>query len=548
MKRAVIYARVSKLREESVSLEAQVLHCTARAAQLGATVVKVFTDEGISGREASNRAAFLHAKAFCQAAGVEYFITWSTSRFARNLLELFRSEFELREVGTKLECLNADIDDETDTGLVNKAINGLMDELYSRQVARDTLRSQKQAAAAGYFTGGHVPFGYRTVKDGPRSRLEVDEAAAWVVRHMFELCLQGHGAQAIALQLNEGGHLRGGSRRWGKKTVNYILKNQVYTGVRTFNKTKRRTRTVKPRDQWIQVASHPGLVNNEDFERAQAMLDERSPHHLTGGAVRSSFLFTGLLTCANCSERLQIRTGTSRAGVVYSYYACMGHKKGAPRCLMKALRADLFDAWLLAEILDKVITPAAMAESLQDLLAAGAHWAQEREAKRAQIVAEIRELEARRERLFQLLEASGKDTPDLAQVAQRLRARTSELEQLQQDLAALESTPAPGKSPRIEPETAVEVMREVIARADEQKKRAFLGAIVDRVTVGASDVAVEYRPEGLLNTGAHASVRRTSCWLPVCGPLRTRTVTFTRPNLGRQRGTRWAPPTPRRYA
>jgi hypothetical protein len=100
MKRAVIYARVSKDREESVSIEAQIEHCTARAQQLGATVLKVFQDEGISGREARNRSAFQRAKAFCEAANVEYFITWSTSRFARNMLELFISEAELRGVGT----------------------------------------------------------------------------------------------------------------------------------------------------------------------------------------------------------------------------------------------------------------------------------------------------------------------------------------------------------------------------------------------------------------------------------------------------------------
>jgi site-specific DNA recombinase len=100
MKRAVIYARVSKSREEGVSIESQIEQCTVRAKQLGASVVKVFLDDGISGREARNRAEFLKAKAYCEAANVDYFITWSTARFARNMLELFLSDRELREVGT----------------------------------------------------------------------------------------------------------------------------------------------------------------------------------------------------------------------------------------------------------------------------------------------------------------------------------------------------------------------------------------------------------------------------------------------------------------
>jgi hypothetical protein len=60
----------------------------------------------------------------------------------------------------------------------------------------------------------------------------------------------------------------------------------------------------------------------------------------------------------------------------------------------------------------------------------------------------MREQESRRNKLFELLEATGKDTPDLAIVAQRLRERTAELEQLQLHLAELEAMPRPGARAR----------------------------------------------------------------------------------------------------
>jgi site-specific DNA recombinase len=512
MKRAVIYARVSKQREESVSIEAQIEQCTARAAALGATVVRVFLDDGISGREARNRAAFLQAKAYCEAANVDYFVTWSTSRFARNIMELFQSQAELREIGTRLECLNADVDDETDAGFISKVFNGAMDEMYSRQVARDTLRSQKKAAAEGYFTGGRYPFGYQAVKAGLRARLEPHPLNAPIAAKVFQLCLQGLGAQAIALQLNLAGQMRDG-KPWSKNTVSYMLKSEIYTGVKTFNKTHRRSRKDKPQAEWVRVASHPALVSKEDFERVQAMLEERTPHHQHGGTARSSFLFVGLAECAICSERLQISTGKGRAGGLYSYYGCMGHKKGAPRCLARNVRADLFDDWLLGEILSQVITPEVMVQAMQDLAGAGVEWIREREQTRTRIVAAMRDQEQRRDRLFELLEATGKDTPDLAQVAQRLRERTGELEQLQRDLVALETAPAPGRVPKIDPDMAVEVMREVIAQADSKKKRAFLGAFIERIVVSADSAAVDYRPEALLNAGSSAGVRSVNRWL-----------------------------------
>lgn len=528
MKRAVIYARVSKDREESVSVEAQIEQCTARARQLGATVVKVFQDEGISGREVRNRRAFQDAKAFCEAANVEYFITWSTSRFARNMLELFLSEADLRAAGTKLECLNADIDDETDAGLTSKAINGLFDELKSRQIARDTLRSQKKLAGDGYWTGGHVPFGYRRIQDGVHARLAVCDVDGPVARRVFKLAAEGLGALSIALRMNEAGLWRRG-RSWTKSGVHALLTSETYTGVRTYNKLQRRTRKLKPREEWVQVPSHPPLIEREAFERIQQMLHGRRPHREVGGAPRSTFAFTGLLQCGICSGRLQITTGKGRGGVLYSYYSCVAHRHGGPRCLLKSTRADLFDEWLLSEILAHVVTPEVMGQALDDLVAAGADWIRERETRRARIVADMREQEARRDKLFELLETGGRATPDLALVSQRLRERTAELEQLQRDLVELEAMPVPRRPKGVTPTVAADVMREVISNADTKKKRAFLGAFIERITVNTESVTVEYRPEALLNAGSTASVRSTCVWLPVTASLRTRTLQLERP-------------------
>jgi hypothetical protein len=99
-------------------------------------------------------------------------------------------------------------------------------------------------------------------------------------------------------------------------------------------------------------------------------------------------------------------------------------------------------------------------------------------------------------------------------VSQRLRERTAELEQLQRDLVLLEATPAPGRRvDKIEPETAVEVMREVIGTAEGKKKRAFLGALLEKVVLDVDTAVVDYRTEALLNAGATTSVHSVNRWL-----------------------------------
>jgi site-specific DNA recombinase len=63
------------------------------------------------------------------------------------------------------------------------------------------------------------------------------------------------------------------------------------------------------------------------------------------------------------------------------------------------------------------------------------------------------------------------------------------------------------------PETAVEVTREVLGQADAKKKRAFLGAFIEKVVVRAADATVHYHPEALLNAGSTSSVRSKCRWL-----------------------------------
>lgn len=76
-----------------------------------------------------------------------------------------------------------------------------------------------------------------------------------------------------------------------------------------------------------------------------------------------------------------------------------------------------------------------------------------------------------------------------------------------------ERWPAPGRVTKTDPNVAVEVMHEVIGTADPKKKRAFLGAFIERVAVSLQNVTVDCRPEALLNAGSKSSVRSECRWL-----------------------------------
>lgn len=82
---AVLYCRVSTVRqaEEELPIASQRERCEDKARALGAVVLRVYCDEGLSG-QSDDRPAFQAAILYCEAHSPTYLITWSTSRFARN--------------------------------------------------------------------------------------------------------------------------------------------------------------------------------------------------------------------------------------------------------------------------------------------------------------------------------------------------------------------------------------------------------------------------------------------------------------------------------
>ncbi|MFZ4285587.1 recombinase family protein [Variovorax sp. HJSM1_2] len=512
MKRAVIYARVStqKQADDGVSMESQIEQCRVKAKALDAEVVQVFRDDGVSGRT-DNRPGFQAALAYCAAHRVNFMVCWSSSRFGRNLEDALRNTALLRDYGTRPAYVHQDVDLETDTGWMVGVMTGMMDEIYSRNVARDTLRSMVTASRDGFFVGGHVPFGYQVEKVGKRSKLAVHEDNALIVKGMFALALNdGLGAQAIALRMNAAGMTRNG-KAWGKNSVALILKSPSYMGERLFNQVHHKSRGAKPENEVVRVASHPAIVTREDFERVQAMMKQRVPHDV-GGVPRSSFAFSGLLRCGICDNNLQIRNGTGRSGALYSYYACLAHKKGKPRCCLHAVRAEVFDTWMVDQLLERVLTTSVVEKIVADIRASGGKWAEERVIRRRALVKELREAESRRGNLYDVLETMGTNTPDLADVKTRLSGLVETIRNVERALEALEVKEAPNYDlVDVDPQQAVETIREVIRSCEEPKKlKAMLSTFVDHIAVSNGTVTVAYREDALLrapNATVHSGVR-----------------------------------------
>ena len=72
----------------------------------------------------------------------------------------------------------------------------VLNEMYARDISKKLRASMANRRANGLFTGNFPPYGY-LIDPEKKHRFIVDETAAKVVRHIFNLTLQSYGAERL---------------------------------------------------------------------------------------------------------------------------------------------------------------------------------------------------------------------------------------------------------------------------------------------------------------------------------------------------------------
>ena len=527
--KAIIYARVSTVRQadDGLPVESQIEHGHRKAEALYADVLRVFTDAGISGRT-DERPAFRDAVSYCKTHGVQFFICWSTSRFARNKLDAALYKRELEKNGTRVIYASMDLDNRTDSGWMMESMLEIFDEHYSRQVSADTLRSMVKNARDGHFNGGRVPLGYETMEDGKRKRLAINESEAGVVREIFRLCADGNGAQAIAMQLNKNGRLNR-VRRWNKNTVLNLLKNRIYIGQTVFNRTNHKTKTIRPQDDWIITQAHEPIIDEATFMAIQSKFEDRATSD-GGGSPNSCFVFTGLLKCGKCGSAMHTTSAKGRSKR-YHYYNCASALRG-DGCEPRRIAAYEFDEWMTEIVLNKILTREMLASMIEDLQELTSKWIKDRAARRIDAAKEMRDVEKKLSKLYGVLELHGKDAPNLGDLTVRLRELKAQRDQIESRLIKIEEEGMPETCVSdIEVDTMAEILRDIVRTTGDPKRlRLFFSSFITKIVIGADGAMIHYDKTKLVDQAVVDLVPSTTRWLPELALLGTTRLSIQFPN------------------
>lgn len=218
--RAVIYLRVSteEQAQHGYGLESQEDACRAYCQRHGYEIVAVCRDEGISGTaDVADRPGLAQALGLCSAGATDVLVAYAQDRIARRVGLFDQIREKSIRWGTRLETVKEGTDFTTNESLLMGDIFAAFAAEERRRIAARLYGGRRVRSKRDGRGSGPLPFGYVR---GAEGIVEVDMAAAPVIRRLFALRAGGQGYQATADTLNaEGCPTPAGGKRW---TVGHV--------------------------------------------------------------------------------------------------------------------------------------------------------------------------------------------------------------------------------------------------------------------------------------------------------------------------------------
>ena len=325
-----------------------------------------FVDDGYSGTN-YDRPGFQKMLEEIESGRVAVCLTKDLSRLGRNssLTGLYIN-FTFPKHGVRHIAIN-DHFDTIDPNSVDNDMAGIknwFNEFFAKDTSRKIRAVNKAKGERGEPLTVHAPYGY--VKDEKdKTKWLVDEEAAQVVKHIFNLCMEGRGPMQIAKVLTEEKvltptaykHSKGrktpnkegtAPHYWHSTTVVKILERREYTGCTVNFKTytnsiwDKKQREMPEDKQAVFYGTHPAIIEQEVFDKVQEIRQQRHRRTKTG----KSSLFSGLVYCADCGAKMHYCT-TSYFEKRQDHFVCANYRSNTGTCTAHFIRAVVLEEMVL---------------------------------------------------------------------------------------------------------------------------------------------------------------------------------------------------------
>ena len=293
IKRVALYCRVST--EEQVlhgySLDAQKDALIEYAQKNNMVIVGIYVDEGISGKlPASKRPAMMQMLKDVESSDIDQILFIKLDRWFRSVKEYYKVQEILDRNRVTWRAILEDYNTETSDGIlkVNIMLSVAQNEAERTgeriKFVLDNKAQKKQVV-------GRQPYGYKIAVIDGQKRSVMDEETEPIVKDIFRTFDRSGSAALTTKYINQTY-----GTNFSAVFIRRLLHRSAYAG------------------EYMGITGYrPPYISREQYERNIQVLARKHVKKTPTGRV---YIFSGLLTCANCGYRLKGKCTSIK------YYCC----------------------------------------------------------------------------------------------------------------------------------------------------------------------------------------------------------------------------------
>ncbi|SHM71989.1 recombinase family protein [Ruminococcus flavefaciens] len=306
----------------------------------------------------------------------------------------------------------------------------------------------------GNYISSAAPYGYRKVNPEPKVHtLEIVPEEAEMIRLMYSLYLEGHGAKYIANELDRIGISPQKSTSWEPSSIKKILSNPLYCGMLSWK--------TKSDGDALYKGRHEPIITEEVFLAVQQKKRTDPAAQLRPNDKLMNY-YHNILYCQNCGHQMKRR-----------FIAGSGHEHML--CACRECRGKVVSSTV--EAVDEAVIAALRYRitGLEKLRYSGADEKRSKPDKKVPLMAELEKAKRQLSKLYDLLEKEIYDTDTFLERSKKVNDKIRSLE------AAVRETEIEKKPSQLPPDEAVRRLQNVIDSfsdsAPEEKNRLLHTAL-----------------------------------------------------------------------
>lgn len=392
MKNIAIYSRKSKFTGKGDSIENQVEMCKDyinRVYSGSDNNFIIYEDEGFSG-STTNRPNFKRLLNDIKLKKIDTLVCYRLDRISRHVGDFSNTLDFLQQHNINFICIKEQFDTTTPIGRAMINVASVFSQLERETTAERIKDNMLEIAKNGKWTGGKLPFGYRSDKIEVMSdngkvkkipRLIINDNEAEIVRLLYSKYMELGSLHKLEVFCTQNQIKSTSGIVFTLSTLQLILQNPIYVfsnkdviyylrsnnwsvygepdgvnGILTYNKTesiKKDGKIIKQKknknDRIAAVSNVPAIIDSDLWLNVQLQFDINKSKFPRLGKTNNALL-TGKLICGCCGSNMILIHGrtSSVTGEKFYYYTCSLKKKSKMKlCNCKNAKANVVEKYVL---------------------------------------------------------------------------------------------------------------------------------------------------------------------------------------------------------